>query len=95
MKIVMYEFWYNYIKSKYQDKVNLCYIDTDSFIVSIKTKDVYKGIANDVAERFDKSNFEIERPLIGLRKDELGGKIMIDSVGLRPKTYSYSKNHFI
>ena len=53
----MYEFWYDYIKPKYRGKTNLCYIDTDSFIVNIQTDDVYKGIANDVEKRFDISNY--------------------------------------
>ena len=44
----MYEFWYDYIKPKYQYNAKLCYINTDSFIIHIKTKDVYEDIANDV-----------------------------------------------
>ena len=39
-KILMYEFWYNYIIPKYGDKAKLCYTDTDSFIIYIKTKDL-------------------------------------------------------
>ena len=46
-KTVIYEFWYDYVKLKYQDKSNLCYMDTNSFIVNMKTEDVYKDIAND------------------------------------------------
>ena len=72
-------------------------MDTDSFIMHIKTEDFYKDIANDVEKRFDTSNYEVNRPLptgknkkvIGLMKDELGGKIMTEFVALRPKTYSY------
>ena len=45
-KTLMYEFWYDYIKPKYQYNAKLCYIDADSFIIYIKTKDVYQGIAN-------------------------------------------------
>ena len=45
-KILIYEFWYDYIKPKYDEKIKLCYMDTDSFIVYIKTDDFYKGIAN-------------------------------------------------
>ena len=93
----MYEFWYDYVKLKYVEKVKLCYMDTDSFIVYIKTDDIYKDIAEDVETRFDTSNYELDRPLpkgknkkvIGLMKDELGGKIMTKFVGLRAKTYSY------
>ena len=98
-KIIMYEFWHDYIKPKYQDKAKLCYMDTDSFIIHIKTEDFYKDIANDVEKWFDTSNYDEsdKRPLpigknkkvIGLFKDELEGKIMIEFVGLRAKTYAY------
>ena len=92
----MYEFWYDYIKPKYQDNAKLCYMDTDSFIINIQTKDFYEDIANDVEKRFDASNYEVNRPLpkgrntkvIGLMKDELGGKIMTEFAALRPKPYS-------
>ena len=72
-------------------------MDTDNFIIYIKTEDVYKDIADDVEKRFDTSNYEVNRPLstgknkkmIGLMKDELAGKVMIEFAALRPKTYSY------
>ena len=93
----MYEFWYDYMKPKYNGNVRLCYMDTDSFIMNIKTNDFYKDIANDVENRFDTSNYEANRPLptgknkrvIGLMKDELGGKIITEFVTLRPKRYSF------
>ena len=96
-KILMYEFWYDYMKPKYDNNVKLCYMDKDSFITNIKTNDFYEDIANDVENRFDTSNYEVNRPLpmgknkkvIGLMKDELGGKIITEFVTLRPKTYSY------
>ena len=96
-KLLMYEFWYDYMKPKYGDNIKLCYMYTDSFIMNIKTEDFYKDIANDVEKRFDTSNYEVNRPLptgrnkkvIGLMKDELGGKIVTEFVTLRPKTYSY------
>ena len=96
-KILMYEFWYNFMKQKYDNNVKLCCMDTDSFIINIKTNDFYKVIANDVENRFDTSNYEVSRPLpigrntkvIGLMKDELSGKIITEFVTLRPKTYSY------
>ena len=62
-KILMYEFWYDYVKAKYGKKANLCYMDIDSFIAYIKTDDIYKDIAEDVEIRFDSSNYELERPL--------------------------------
>ena len=85
------------MKPKYNDKVKLCYMDTDSFIMNIKTNDFYKGISNDIENRLDTSNYEVNRPLptrknkkvIGLMKDELGGKIITEFVVLRPKTYSF------
>ena len=96
-KILMNEFWYDYMKPKYGNNVKLCYMDTDSFIMNIKTNDFYEHIANDVENRFDTSIYEVNRPLlmeknekvIGLMKDELGGKIITEFVTLRPKTYSY------
>ena len=62
-KILMYEFWYDYVKPKYGEKVKLCYMDTDSFIVYIKADDIYKDIAEDVKTRFDTLNYELDRPL--------------------------------
>ena len=65
--------------------------------MNIKTKDFYTDIANDVEKMFDTSNYEVDRPLptgenkkiIGLMKDELGGRIIREFVALKPKTYSY------
>ena len=96
-KILMYEFWYDYMKPKYNNDVKLCYMDTDSFVIHIKINDFYKDIASDVKNRFDTSNYEVNRPLptgknkkvIGLMKDELGRKIITKFVTLRPKTYSF------
>ena len=97
-KILMYKFWYDYIKSKYGDNARLCCMDTDSFVIYIKTKDFYKDIADDVERWFDTSNYDEKdkRPLpigknnkvIGLFKDELGGKIMIEFCALRAKAYA-------
>ena len=98
-KALMYEFWYDYIKPKYQDNAKLCYTDTDRFVIHIKTEDFYKDIANDVEKWFDTSNYEDDdkRPLpigknkkvIGFFKDELGGKIMKKFIGLKAKTWAY------
>ena len=78
-KIIMYEFWYDYMKKKYGDMVKLCYMDTDSLIMNMNAKDFYKDIARDVEERFDTSNYNVDRPLlkeknkkvIGLRNEFL------------------------
>ena len=100
-KTLMYKLWYDYIKLKYGDNATLCYMDTDSFIISIKIEDFYKDIANDVEGWYDTSNFDEndKRPLpigknkkvISLFKDELGGKIMIEFIALRAKAYAYLK----
>ena len=47
-KTLMQEFWYDYIKPKYQNNAKLCYRDTDSFIEQIKTKDIHEDIFHDV-----------------------------------------------
>ena len=96
-KILMYEFHYDYMVPKYGKKLNLCYMDTDSLIYDIETKDFYKDIAKDVKERFDTSGYLPNRPLpiglnrkvIELMKDELGGEIMEEFVTLRLEMYSY------
>ena len=98
-KTLMYEFWYNYLKPKYGDKVKLCYMDTDSFIVHIETEDFYKDIAMDVDKWFDIFAYDKDdnRPLpigknkkvIGKFKDELKGKIMTENCNARAKTYAF------
>ena len=98
-KTLMYEFWYDYLKPKYGDRVTLCCMNADSFITYIGTEDFYKDIANDVDKWFDTSNYDKkdERPLpigknkkvIRMFKDELGGKIMTEFCALRAKAYSY------
>ena len=82
---------------KYGDNIKLCYMDTDSFIMHVKTENFYEDIANDVEKSYDTSNYTVEKPLpigknkkvIGLMKDELGRKIMKEFIGLRPKCYAY------
>ena len=96
-KTLMYEFWYDYIIPNYQQNAKLCYMDTDSFIINIKTEYFYKDIADDFERRFDTSSYGVNRPLIteknkkviGLIKDKSGGKIMTEFVALRPKSYYY------
>ena len=98
-KTLMYEFWYDYLKPKYDNNVGLCYMDTDSFIFHVETEDFYKDISNDVDNRFDMFAYlkDRNRPLaIGKNKkvlrmmeDELCGKIMTEFVALRAKTYSH------
>ena len=98
-KSIMYEFRYDYIKSKYGDRAKLCYTDTDSFVIHIITEDFFEDISGDAERWFDTSNYveNDKRPLPigknkrvpGLFKDELGGKIIAEVVALRPKTWAY------
>ena len=99
-KTLIYEFWHNYIKPKYQNNAKLCYMDTDSFIIHIKTENFYKDIADDIEERYDISDYKSYRPLpkeinknaMDFIKDKLKGKIFKRFVALRSKTYSYLKD---
>ena len=70
-KTVMYELWYDYLKLKYGENVKLFYMDTDSFIVHVKTDDIYKDIAEDVEKRFNTSNYEKDRSFSKEKKKEL------------------------
>ena len=100
-KIVMYEFYDDYMKPKYGENLKLCYMDTDSLVYHIKTEDFYEDIAKDVETRFDTSGYSkkdarplpigLNKKVIGLMKDELGGKIMTEFVALRPKLHAYRK----
>ena len=88
-KMLMYKFWYNYIKLNYEDTDT----DTDSLIIHIITEDFFQDIADDVSKWFDTSNYDEKdkRPLLmgmnkkvyGFFKDELGGKIMKELVHLK------------
>ena len=96
-KTFMYELWYDYIKPMYNDKAKLCYTDTDSLVIHIKTDDFYKDISNDVERLFDTSNYNkkdnrpppIGKKVIGLFKDEIRGKIMTEFCALRAKSYAF------
>ena len=76
-KIIMYDFHYDYVKPKYGENLQLCCMDSDSFIYDIKTDDFYKDIADDVN---DSQNhpllIRVNKKVIELMKDELGKRIM-------------------
>ena len=102
-KTLMYDFVYNYIKPMYGPRAKLLMTDTDSLIYEIKTDDFYKDIYEDVESKFDTSEFDKDHPaikdfgfkvgknkkVIGMFKDETGGKQIIEFIGLRSKLYSY------
>ena len=97
-KTLTYDFHYNYIKKKYGEKAKLLFTDTDSLAYEIQTEDIYKDISEDVEVKFDTSSFPKNHPsgiptgvnkkVIGMFKDECGGKIMHKFIGLRTKLYS-------
>ena len=98
-KTIMYDFHYQYIKPKYGDKAKLLFTDTDSFMYEIETEDFYKDISGDVKDRFDTSDYPenhpsgiptgINKKVLGMMKDEAGGKTIKEFVGLRAKLYSF------
>ena len=72
-KTVMYEFWYDNLKLKYGENGKRYQMDTYSFIVHVKTDDIYKDIAEDFITRFDTSNCDIDRPLLKGKNSALIG----------------------
>ena len=98
-KTLTYEFWYDYLKPKYDTNIGLCYMNTDNFIFHVETEDFYKDISNVVDKRFDTSTYskDLNRSLsirknkkvLGMMKDELCGKVTTHFCALRAKTYSY------
>ena len=98
-KTLIYEFHYGYVLPKYGDKVKLLFTDTDSLMYLIETEDFYEDILRDIHEWFDTSNYPKvhisgiptgdNKMVIGMFKDEVGGKIITEFVGLRAKNYSY------
>ena len=95
-KHLMYDFYYNTLKARYGDKIRLLYTDTDSLIVKVDTEDIYADMSLN-ADLYDTSNYPADHPLfstankkiIGKFKDELGGQLLTEFVGICPKMYSY------
>ena len=95
----MYDFHYGFMRKTYADNARLLFIDTDSLAYDIQTEDFYNDIAPHVQEKFDTSNYPADHPsgilvgvnkkIIGMFKDECGGKSVTDFVGLWPKLYTY------
>ena len=99
-KTLMYEIWYDYLQPKYKDKVKICYMDTDSFIIHVETEDFYKDIAEDANKLFDTSGYNEKdqtslpvgknKKIIGKFKDKLNGMIMTEFIVLGAKVYAYN-----
>ena len=106
-KELMYQFYYDYLKPKFKDKVKLTYMDTDSFILSIETDDFFKETKDYLKEWFDFSGYDKNRVLpeevakntsyntkvIGKMKDELRKVHMTEFIALAPKVYAFKQTH--
>ena len=98
-KFLMYDFHYNHIKNKYDDKAKLLFTDTDSLACEIRTKYFYKDINPDIEKRFDARDYPsnhssgiktgLNSKVLGMFKDAAGGKQIVELVGMRAKLYSY------
>ncbi|XP_071057012.1 uncharacterized protein [Onthophagus taurus] len=95
-KLLMYNFYYDFLKPKYGESIRLCYMDTDSFTVLIDSDDVYRDVKLNL-DKFDTSNYspdnQFDIPLhnkavLGKMKDENCGNIMVEFIGLRSKVYA-------
>ena len=94
-KTLMYDFFYNHLRVKYGEDVKLCMTDTDSFLVEIKTKDLYKDMQKD-KHLYDLSNFQpehflhdaVNKKVLGKFKDECPLHPPKEFIGLKPKMYS-------
>ena len=96
-KLHMYKFWYDHLKNKYNNKVELIYTDTDSLIIEVETDDIYKDMFED-KNLYDFSEYPknhpnydiINKKALGTFKDELKSKIITEFIGLKPKMYSFN-----
>ena len=98
-KTLMFDFHYNYIRKKYDNKAELLFTDTDSLMYLIQTDDFYHDINKDIKKKFDTSDYPENHPsgiktgvnkkVIGKFKDEAAGKQITHFVGLRPKLYTF------
>ena len=98
-KTLMYDFYYGFLKAMYRDRIKLLFTDTDSLMILVETEDFYRDVSPYVHGLFDTSNYPkdhlsniptgVNKKVIGMFKDEVGGKIIAEFVGLRAKNYSY------
>ena len=101
IKELMYEFYYDYLKPKFKDKVKLLYMDTDSFVLHIETEDFYEDIKNDIHDWFDTSKYlklmnlpleyGVNKTIIGKMKDELFDGFMKEFIAIGPKVYGFTQ----
>ena len=95
-KLHMCLFWYNHLKEKYYDKIQLIYTDADAFVIEVETDYIYKDMYED-GHLYDFSEYPTDDPnfnltnkkVLGKFKDELNGKIITEFCALKLKMYSY------
>ena len=100
-KELMYEFYYDYLKPKYNDTIKLLYMDTVSFLLHIETEDFLEDIKNDIHDWFDTSKYlkslnlpleyGINKKIIGKMKDELFDGFMKEFIAIAPKVYGFTQ----
>ena len=104
----MYKFYYDYLRPKFKDKMQLLYMDTDSFVLEIETDDFFEDTKCDLKEWFDTSNYDknmvlpneyrdnasVDKKVIGKMKNEIGNGHMKEFVAISPKVYA-SKQYVI
>ena len=94
-KLLMYDFYYNVLKKRYEENLHLLFTDTDSLCVSVKTDDIYKDMLS-MESHFDCSDYPADhflhnlknKKVLGKFKDEMNGALILEYVGLRAKMYS-------
>ena len=97
----MYDFYYEFIQSKYECKIKLCYMDTDSMVCNIQTEEFYKDTTKNIGKKFDTNGYSKDdirsllvgknKKVLGMMRNELGVKIVTNFVTLRAKMYAYRK----
>ena len=100
-KILIYEFYYYYLKPKYKGKVKLLYMDTDSFVLHVETEDVFGDIKNDIHDWFDTSKnlkslylpleYGVNKKIIEKMTDELFNGFMKEFIAIGPKIYEFTQ----
>lgn len=96
----MYSMYYNYYKKFYNERINLIYTDTDSFLVQVRTEDFYADLREHFSDIMDFSNYKTDHFLynnsnekvVGKFKDEFPNDVIYEFIGIKPKLYSILYN---
>ena len=101
IKVLMYKFYYDYLKPRYNDEVKLLYMDTDSFVLYIETEDFFEDIKNYIHDWYDTSKYlkllnlpleyGVNKRKISKMKDEWFDRFMKEFITIGPKVYGFSQ----